>query len=168
MERLTQGRETVKKPATSAAAKLLYAAVFVVVLPLLLLIWAVRTTMVVALPPVHSLTWGLAAAVFGLLLMAMGMAALWRLGGGLPMNAFPPSRYVSGGMYSVLSHPIYVGFAFVSVGVAIASGSASGLWLVSPAVILASAALVLGYELSGHAAALRGCLSRTTSAPARR
>ncbi len=59
MEELTQGRETAKRPATFAAAKLVYAAVFVVVLPLLLLIWAVRTTTVVALPPVHSLTWGM-------------------------------------------------------------------------------------------------------------
>lgn len=147
MEGLTQGRETAKRPATFVAAKLLYAAVFVVVLPLFLLIWAARTTTVVALPPVHSPTWGMAAAVVGLLFMAMGMAALWSLGGGLPMNAFPPPRYVSGGIYSVLSHPIYLGFALVCVGVAIASGSASGLWLVSPTVILASAALVLGYEL---------------------
>jgi len=130
-----------------AAAKLLYGALFVVILPLLLLIWATGTSTVVALPAIHSLTGGLAVVGVGLLLMALGVAALWRLGGGLPMNAFPPPRYVSGGIYSVLSHPIYVGFAFACVGVAIASGSASGLWLVSPAVILASAALVLGYEV---------------------
>jgi protein-S-isoprenylcysteine O-methyltransferase Ste14 len=147
MEKLTPDRETAEKTAKVAAAKLVYAALFVVVLPLLMLIWAARTRTVVALPPIHSLTWGLAAAAVGLLLMASGMTALWRLGGGLPMNAFPPPRYVSVGIYSVFSHPIYVGFAFVCVGVAIASGSASGLWLVSPAVILASAALVLGYEL---------------------
>src|SRR5271165_5399315 len=146
MGRLNPDRETAEKPATVAAAKLLYAALFVVVLPLLMLIWAARTSTVVALPPIHSLTWGLAGAAVGLLLMASGMTALWRFGGGLPMNAFPPPRYVSGGIYSLLSHPIYVGFAFVCVGVAIASGSASGLWLVSPAAILASAALVLGYE----------------------
>lgn len=147
MERLTQGRETAETPTKFGVAKLLYAALFVLIHPLLLLIWAARTSAVVALPPIHSLTGGLAATAVGLLLMALGMAALWRLGGGLPMNAFPPPRYVSRGIYSVLSHPIYVGFAFVCVGVAIASGSASGLWLVSSAVILASAALVLGYEL---------------------
>jgi len=130
-----------------AVAKLLYGALFVVVLPFLLLIWAARTNDVVALPAIHSLPWGSATAAFGVVLIALGMAALWRLGGGLPMNAFPPPRYVSGGIYSVLFHPIYVGFAFLCVGVAIASGSASGLWLVSPTVILASAALVLGYEL---------------------
>jgi len=152
MERLTHDRTNEDRPprdglTKAGAAKVLYAALFVIVLPLLLLIWAARTSTVVALPPIHSLTGGLAVAAVGLLLMALGMAALWRLGGGLPMNAFPPPRYVSRGIYSVLSHPIYVGFAFVCVGVAIASGSASGLWLVSPSVILASAALVLGYEL---------------------
>jgi len=130
-----------------AVAKLLYGFLFVGLLPLLLVTWAAKTTDVVALPIVHSLSWGLVAAGVGLLLMAMGTTALWRLGGGLPMNAFPPPRYVSGGIYQVLSHPIYVGFASVCVGVAIAVGSASGLWLVSTTVILASAALVLGYEL---------------------
>lgn len=130
-----------------AAAKELYGLLFVAVLPILLIIWADRTRDLVPLRAIHSLTWGLMAAGAGALLMAFGMASLWRLGGGLPMNAFPPPRYVSGGVYRVFCHPIYVGFASLCVGIAIASGSASGLWLVSPAVILASAALVLGYEL---------------------
>ena len=130
-----------------AVAKLLYGLLFVGLLPFLLLTWAAKTKDVVALRTVHSLCWGLVTAGVGLLLMALGTASLWWLGDGLPMNAFPPPRYVSGGVYRVFSHPIYVGFAAVCVGVAIAVGSASGLWLVSPTVILASAALVLGYEL---------------------
>lgn len=128
-------------------AKLLYGLLFVVVLPLLLLIWADKTSTLVTLPPIHSLRWGLAASTAGVLLMALGMESLWRLGGGLPMNAFPPPRFVSGGIYRVFAHPIYLGFATLCVGVAVAVGSASGLWLVSTTVILASAALVLGYEL---------------------
>jgi len=130
-----------------AAAKLLYGLLFAVVLPALLVNWAARTRDVVPLREIHSLPWGLAAAGTGALLMVLGMASLWRLGGGLPMNAFPPPRYVSGGVYRVFSHPIYVGFAFLCVGISIAEASASGLWLVSPVAILASAALVLGYEL---------------------
>ena len=130
-----------------AVAKLLYGLLFVGFLPLLLVVWAAKTSDVVALRPVHSLSWGLVTAGVGLWLMGLGTASLWWLGGGLPMNAFPPPRYVSGGIYRVFSHPIYVGFASVCVGVAIAVGSASGLWLVSTTVILASAALVLGYEL---------------------
>lgn len=136
--------ETVRKV---AAAKILYGCLFVLVLPVLLIIWAVRTDSVVNLPAVHSPTWGMAAGGAGILLMALGMASLWRQGGGLPMNAFPPPRYVSGGIYRAFSHPIYVGFAALCFGVSIAFGSASGLWLVTPTLILASAALVLGFEL---------------------
>ena len=136
--------ETVRK---AAAAKILYGCFFVLVLPFLLIIWAVRTSSVVNLPAVHSPTWGLTAGGVGVLLMALGMVSLWRRGGGLPMNAFPPPRYVSGGIYRAFSHPIYVGFAALCFGVSIACGSASGLWLVTPSLIMASAALVLGFEL---------------------
>ena len=73
--------------------------------------------------------------------------ALWRRGGGLPMNAFPPPRFVSGGIYALVPHPIYGGFVLACAGVAVYTGSASGLWLVTPTVALGCAALVLGYEL---------------------
>ena len=136
--------ERVKK---LAAAKVLYGVLFAGVLPMLLMTWAARTSNVVPLHEIHSLVWGLTAAGTGALLMALGMASLWRLGGGLPMNAFPPPRYVAGAVYRFFSHPIYLGFAFLCVGISIAAGSPSGLWLVSPIVILASTALVLGYEL---------------------
>jgi membrane-associated phospholipid phosphatase len=62
------------------------------------------------------------------------------------MNAFPPPRYVTGGVYAWLAHPIYVGFCALVAGVAILARSASGLWLISPLVALAATALVLGYE----------------------
>jgi len=127
-------------------AKALYGLLFAVLLPVLLLAWAARTNQV-HLRVIYSPSWGLASAGAGLFLMAWGMWLLWQRGGGLPMNAFPPPRYVSNGIYRVLSHPIYLGFALGCVGIAIATGSASGLWLVSPTAILASAALVLGYEL---------------------
>jgi len=127
--------------------KLMYAGLFIAVLPALLVVWARQTGTLVTLPAIHSLPWGIATAAIGAVLMALGMAALWFVGGGLPMNAFPPPRYVSRGIYSWFSHPIYLGFSFACVGTSIAAGSSSGLWLVSPAVILLSAALVLGYEL---------------------
>jgi membrane-associated phospholipid phosphatase len=62
------------------------------------------------------------------------------------MNAFPPARFVDSGIYGLVPHPIYGGFVIACVGIAFIFGSASGLWLVTPAVALASAALVLGYE----------------------
>jgi membrane-associated phospholipid phosphatase len=84
---------------------------------------------------------------FGVVTMALGMLLLWIYGGGLPMNAFPPPRFVEKSVYQVVPHPIYGGFLVACAGVAIFSGSASGLWLVTPAVALCCAALVLGYEL---------------------
>ena len=131
----------------SGVGKLLYGALFVIVLPVLLAVWASETRELVKLPAIHSLLWGSGAITVGSLLVTLGMASLWLVGGGLPMNAFPPPRYVSSGIYSFFSHPIYVGFSLVCVGTAIAAGSASGLWLVSTTVALASSALVLGYEL---------------------
>ena len=86
-------------------------------------------------------------AAFGVLVMALGMLSLWRDGGGLPMNAFPPPRFVQRGIYGLVPHPIYGGFVIACAGVATFTGSASGQWLVTPTVALACAALVLGYEL---------------------
>jgi len=126
--------------------KFLYGALFVLFLPVLLLWWTVKTEASVALPAIHSVPAGVGVALTGLSLMVSGMLALWTIGGGLPMNAFPPPRYVNRGIYRLLSHPIYVGFTLVWAGAAMAGGSASGLWLTTPAVALASAALVLGYE----------------------
>ena len=126
--------------------KLLYGALFVLVLPALLVLWARSTRDVVSLPSVRSLPGGAALAGLGLAVMLSGWWALRVHGGGLPMNAFPPPRYVSRGIYAVMSHPIYVAFSAIVLGTAIATGSASGLWLVWPSATLGSAALVYGYE----------------------
>lgn len=127
--------------------KVLYGLLFVAVVPLALVLWAHGAGDLVHLRNVQSVGWGAALAFFGVIVMASGMLALWRYGGGLPMNAFPPPRFVQKGAYSLVPHPIYGGFAIACAGVAILSGSASGLWLVTPMVVLGSTALVLGYEL---------------------
>ncbi len=131
----------------SRLLKALYGALFVVVLPLALVWWADGARDAVGLPALHSLFWGAMLTALGVAVLLAGMLSLWRYGGGLPMNAFPPARFVERGIYSLVPHPIYGGFVIACAGVAIAAGSASGLWLVTPAVTLASAALVLGYEL---------------------
>jgi phosphatidylglycerol:prolipoprotein diacylglycerol transferase len=128
--------------------KLLYGLLFAVVLPALLVAWARSTEAVVHAPSWHDSRLGIGLCAMGALSMIAGWLSLWRLGGGLPMNAFPPPRLVTRGVYALLAHPIYAGFGAMSVGVSLATGSASGLWLVSPAVMLGAAALVLGYE--GH------------------
>jgi protein-S-isoprenylcysteine O-methyltransferase Ste14 len=126
--------------------KVLYGALFVVVLPALLLAWARATAAIVTVPVFTSLPVGAALAAAGAALILGGWFGLWRHGGGLPMNAFPPPRYVSRGVYALVAHPIYVGGSAVCLGLSVAAGSSSGFWLVSPALILATVALVYGYE----------------------
>ena len=116
-------------------------------LPAALALWAHATRDVVHAPTIHDPLAGALIAAAGLVIVAAGMLALWRRGGGLPMNAFPPPRFVSGAIYSLIPHPIYGGFILACAGVAVATGSPSGLWLVTPTVALGCAALVLGYEL---------------------
>ena len=128
------------------AARIGYAALFCAVLPVLLMLWARATADVVTLPAYGSPALSLLLAITGGLLLLVGMWALWRHGGGLPMNAFPPPRLVTRGIYSVIPHPIYTGFCLMSVAAAMAVRSGSGLWLVCPVLALGCASLVLGYE----------------------
>lgn len=129
-----------------ALGKVLYGALFVVALPLALVAWARATAPIVTLPSLRSIPVGLAFLVPGVLLMVSGWWALYRHGGGLPMNAFPPPRYVTRGAFAIVAHPIYVGACLISFGISIALGSASGFWLISPALVLAATALLFGYE----------------------
>ncbi len=123
-----------------------YATLFAVLLPVCLVAWARAVAPLVHAPALHApLAGGLLAALGGALILG-GWAALWRFGGGLPMNAFPPPRFVTSGVYRIVPHPIYAGFVTACFGVSIATGSASGLWIVSPAALLGCVALVAGYE----------------------
>jgi protein-S-isoprenylcysteine O-methyltransferase Ste14 len=124
----------------------LYGLLFAVALPALLVLLARGASPRVHLPAVHLPAAGWIATAAGLLLVGAAMLDLWRRGGGLPMNAYPPPRLVTGGAYAVVEHPIYVGFTLAVAGIAVATGSAAGLWLVAPIVALGSAALVLGHE----------------------
>jgi len=128
------------------AAKSAYGFLFTVLIPLGLAAWAKATSNVIRSPRIDSLPLGLIFCGIGAALLLSGWIALWIHGGGLPMNISPPPRYVARGVYGLMPHPIYVGFSLLCAGVAISTGSASGLWLVTPFVILGSAALVLGYE----------------------
>ncbi len=124
----------------------LYGTLFLVGIPGLLVWWAEATEAVVPLPPLQSTWAGLALTAAGVMLIVAGMGTLMVHGRGLPMNAYPPPAYVRQGIYRLTPHPIYLGFWLGCVGVALWSGSASGLWLISPMVALGLAALVLGYE----------------------
>lgn len=154
--------------ALNQLGKWLYGAAFAVALPIGLAAWAAATEDVVRLPPLSS-PLGLAIAAGGAVLLLLGMLDLWRYGGGLPMNAYPPPRYVERGIYRRLPHPIYAGFVMLCAGVSIGMGSASGLWLVTPIVALGCAALVEGYETHDlaerFAAAPRRLLPQNGAAP---
>ena len=126
--------------------KILYGALFIAVLPGLLVLWAAAAGPNVTLPAYGNPVLGCAIAACGLGLMSAAMRQLWRLGGGLPMNAFPPPKLVSRGTFHWLPHPIYTGFVAMCLGVSMTAGSAAGLWLVTPSILLACTGLVLGYE----------------------
>jgi prolipoprotein diacylglyceryltransferase/protein-S-isoprenylcysteine O-methyltransferase Ste14 len=132
--------------ALETARRVGYGALFVVVLPLGLLLWADTLAPVVKLPAVSSVPAGLAAAAAGIALLAAGIGGLMIHGRGLPMNAFPPPRFVRRGIYRWIRSPIYLGFGLACTGIAIATGSAAGLWIVTPTMALGAAALVHGYE----------------------
>ncbi len=130
----------------SFTAKFAYVLLFTILIPLSLMAWAKSTSSIARWPLVHSLSLGITICALGATFILTGWIALWIHGGGLPMNISPPPRYVERGIYRWMPHPIYTGFSLVCAGVAIAAGSGSGLWLITPFVILGCAALVLGYE----------------------
>jgi len=123
-----------------------YGVVFVVGVPLLLVAWARRAAPMVPLPTVGFPLVGIEVALFGLVLLGAGIGGLIVFGHGLPMNAYPPPRYVREGVYGLLRNPIYLGFGLIVLGASLAARSAAGLWLVTPITWLAMAALVFGFE----------------------
>jgi prolipoprotein diacylglyceryltransferase/protein-S-isoprenylcysteine O-methyltransferase Ste14 len=129
-------------------SKVLYGALFVVVVPCLLVLWAIAASRNVLMPVYGAPLLGAVCAVMGFGLMSAAMVELWHFGGGLPMNAFPPPRLVTRGTFQLLTHPIYTGFVLLCLGVSMAARSASGLWLVTPSVAVACMSLVFGYERS--------------------
>lgn len=130
-------------------------------LPLLLAAWAATARGLERMPALRSLPVGLLLIAGGILLWSRAVLDLWRRGGGLPMNAYPPPRHVSTGAFAIVRHPIYAGFGLAVAGAALASGNAAALWLVLPVTLLAMAALVLGHE----GPALRARFGRTAHTP---
>lgn len=135
-----------RTPNRQFPGRILYGFLFTVLLPVLLVIWARMLDGTLQLTAVGEPAAGLLLAGCGALIMGAGMAALIIYGKGLPMNAYPPLHFVTRGVYRYLPHPIYTGFCLLCIGIALATSSAAGLWIVSPVVILGCVALVAGYE----------------------
>ena len=134
------------KHITQVLGKFLYAITFLLLIPAGLWFWAEYTQYTITFPIVESKSAGGILMIVGGSLMLWAMFVLMQSGKGLPMNAYPPARFVTHGPYRLFKHPIYWGFGIVMVGCSIFFGSASGLWFVSPLTILGIIALVLGYE----------------------
>lgn len=126
--------------------KALYGALFVLVLPLALARWARALEPSMPARSVHFPLLGAGLFAAGVALVLGGWWALRVHGGGLPMNAFPPPRYVARGVYRLFAHPVYVGSSAALVGVGLRVGSRATVWVVFPTMALAAAALVYGYE----------------------
>ncbi|WP_053991648.1 prolipoprotein diacylglyceryl transferase family protein [Mangrovimonas sp. TPBH4] len=131
---------------TTQINKTLYATLFLIILPVMLMVWAKYTEDAIKAPVINSTATGYAMIILGALLMLWAMYHLKKHGKGLPMNAFPPSKFVTSGPYKLFRHPIYWGFGILMIGYFILIKSASGLWLVAPTTILSMIALVMGYE----------------------
>jgi len=131
---------------TTVLARVAYGLLFAVVLPLLLLAWAtLGRDLPLPAVPVPPLAGAVATAI-GSWWMVHGCFDIVRRGGGLPMNAFPPPRYVASGIYAWLAHPLYVGFSVAVAGVAAWTESPAGFFVVAPTAAAGCVALVLGYE----------------------
>ncbi|NMC39112.1 MAG: hypothetical protein GYA41_12385 [Bacteroidales bacterium] len=127
-------------------AKALYGTLFVAAVPLFLVLWAHYTEEVVSLPVPLSRSFGYILIIAGFSVLVIGIYYIMTVGKGLPMNAFPPEKFVKNGIYSVLKHPIYTGAVLISFGVSAVAQSASGFWLVSPVFVLLVTAFVAGFE----------------------
>jgi protein-S-isoprenylcysteine O-methyltransferase Ste14 len=126
--------------------KILYGLLFVLVIPFLLILWAKYTGKIIKLPLPGNTYPGYILLTAGGFFVFSGIQHLWKFGQGLPMNAFPPKKFVKNGIYAFMKHPIYSGAILTSFGLSVITRSASGFWLVSPLFTLMTIAYVVGFE----------------------
>lgn len=127
-----------------ALYQFLYGLFFIAVVPVFLFFFSAKVE--VPFRGFQSQGIGGLVTAIGLLIMFRGMWEIYIVGKGLPMNAFPPKKLVTTGIYGIFPHPIYLGFCMGVLGVSIALGSATGLWLTTPLTALGCIALSVGYE----------------------
>jgi protein-S-isoprenylcysteine O-methyltransferase Ste14 len=131
---------------SSITARVAYAALFIIALPLLLAGWAIRLDTWMRLPVPESHAAAISLLATGTLIQIAAMRDLWVHGRGLPASPFPPQRLVNRGMYRLIAHPIYLGAVLLAFGLSLATRSPGGFWVVSPTLALSAAAFVVGFE----------------------
>lgn len=124
--------------------KIAYGSLFAVIIPIYLYLLSQKLT--IDLPLVLSPNIGGVFALVGLIIMCWAMLDIKMKGKGLPMNAYPPKKLVTDGIYGWIAHPIYVGFSLIVFGGAIVMKSSSGVYILTPVVIAGCVALAIGYE----------------------
>ncbi|HKI45771.1 MAG TPA: prolipoprotein diacylglyceryl transferase family protein [Balneolales bacterium] len=127
-------------------AKSLYGFLFIVLLPMMLILWVSATEEWISLPVLDVPAVGWILSILGIMTLAAGVFGLMLYGKGLPMNPYPPGAYVAKGAYHYVAHPIYTGAVMLSFGMSILTRSTAAFWLISPVLLLGAVALVLGYE----------------------
>jgi ABC-2 type transport system ATP-binding protein len=108
-----------------------YAAVFFVVLPVLL--WAIGGALdpLLRFAPLHGGAWTAAGAVLAIVGTVVMLWSMWLLrvdGKGWPISHLPPKYLVQRGPYAWMRHPIYVGYTLAFAGAALLDGSAGRLF----------------------------------------
>lgn len=126
--------------------KFIYGAFFVIVLPIFLYYWAKVLDSYVRLPHVFIVWLATCLVAFGVITMISGIFNIIIKGQGLPMNMFPPKKFVISGTYAIFSHPIYIGAIALCLGFFSLTGSSAGVFIVSPIFALMTISLVYGYE----------------------
>ena len=142
-------------------AKSLYGLLFMILLPVLLILWVSATEKWIKLPVLDAPVLGWILVVLGIGMLVSGIMGLILFGKGLPMNPYPPETYVSRGVYHYVAHPIYAGAVMLSFGMSILTRSTAAFWLISPLLLLGAVALVLGYERDDLRQRFRGTQPRS-------
>ena len=126
-----------------------YIVMFWAVLPAFLFSVGLRMDSLLPVPwtqsPV-SQTSGAVLAGIGLTLAGLSMKHLWTRGKGLPISHLPPQKFVSGGVYRLFRHPIYVGYTALFMGTAMLSGSFWSLTFSAPLLVCGWVGYALLYE----------------------
>jgi membrane-associated phospholipid phosphatase len=120
--------------------------IFAVIIPVILIVWAKFTRNIVTIRLPVNLLPGYIILITGAIFVCSGIWNLWRSDNRLPVNAFPPKRFVKNGIYDFTGQSIYSGAALISFGLSAVTRSASGFWLVSPVFTLLMAAYVAGFK----------------------
>lgn len=138
-----------RSPFPLALTIAVYIIVFWAVLPAFLFSVGLRMDALLPVPwtpsPV-SQTMGAVLTGVGLALSGLSMKHLWTRGKGLPISHLPPQKFVSGGVYRFVRHPIYVGYTALFMGAAVLIRSFWSLAFSAPLLICGWVGYALFYE----------------------